>query len=340
MEGMSVVLWIVLISIVVVGVVSILLGLLWFLIPKAPSFNLTGRHVMITGGSSGIGRAAAIQFAEEGEVEVITLVARNMDRLNSTKSEIQEIWNKNGKQGGKQVFVMSLDVSSKFDDINEAFEDHMKENGNVDVLICSAGNAVPLRFEDLTLEHYHHQMNLNFFGTVYCIKAIVPSMMKSNRGRIVLVSSMVGMIGMFGYCAYAPSKFALRGFAESLHQELVPYSNVFISVSYPPDTETPGLEQENKTKPEECKLLSQSGKVHPPESVAKDIILAIRNWKFNITHDLDGKLISFICQGIAPVSSLAELLMTVLLAPFIKMFAVFLGWQWRGIITSTRLKQR
>jgi short-subunit dehydrogenase len=78
-------------------------------------------------------------------------------------------------------------------------------------------------------------MKVNYLGAVYCTKAVVDSMKKRRFGRIIFVSSQAGQIGIFGYTGYSASKFALRGLAECLQMELKPY-NIFVTLSYPPDT--------------------------------------------------------------------------------------------------------
>ena len=92
-------------------------------------------------------------------------------------------------------------------------------------------------------------MMINYMGTVHCVKAALPDMLapparspatsaaQSRGGRIVFVSSQVGQLGMFGYSAYSPTKFAVRGLAECLYPELKPH-NIHLSISYPPDTDT------------------------------------------------------------------------------------------------------
>lgn len=90
-------------------------------------------------------------------------------------------------------------------------------------------------------------IRVNYLGAVYCTKSVVEPMKQRKFGRIVFVSSQAGQIGIFGYTAYSPTKFALRGLAEALQMELKPY-NVYITMAYPPDTNTPGLETENLLK--------------------------------------------------------------------------------------------
>jgi 3-dehydrosphinganine reductase len=90
-------------------------------------------------------------------------------------------------------------------------------------------------------------MKVNYLGGVYCTRAVIEPMRHRHFGRIVFVSSQAGQIGIFGYSGYSASKFALKGFAESLQMEVKPY-NIYVTVSYPPDTDTPGFKVENLTK--------------------------------------------------------------------------------------------
>lgn len=90
-------------------------------------------------------------------------------------------------------------------------------------------------------------MRVNYLGGVYCTKSVIESMKNRNFGRILFVSSQAGQIGIFGYSAYSASKFALRGLVEALQMEVKPY-NIYVTLSFPPDTDTPGFKEENLTK--------------------------------------------------------------------------------------------
>jgi 3-dehydrosphinganine reductase len=94
---------------------------------------------------------------------------------------------------------------------------------------------------------FKEMMKINYLGTVYCCKSVINSMKSRKFGRIAFVSSDCGQMGIFGYAAYCASKFALKGFAESLQMEVKPY-NIQLIMSFPPDTLTPGLLVENKNK--------------------------------------------------------------------------------------------
>jgi len=106
-------------------------------------------------------------------------------------------------------------------------------------------------------------MAINYFGTVYATRAFLPFMVEDSnegtksRSTIVLTSSAAGQVGVFGYTAYSPTKYALRGFAEALQME-VQRDNIYVQVAYPPDTDTPGYQLEQDGKPEETHLISQA----------------------------------------------------------------------------------
>lgn len=163
-------------------------------------------------------------------------------------------------------------------DVMTSFE---SKEGGLDVVIASAGVTNPNYFESLPVSEFQRIMNINYMGCVVTVKTAVPLMKKSGGGRFVLVSSMAGLAGVHGYSAYAPSKYAIRGLAEVLSMELRPY-NIYFSISNPPDVDTPMYAQENKTKPEECKLISEGTGVFKPEQLASDIIQGIKYYKFFI----------------------------------------------------------
>ena len=113
--------------------------------------------------------------------------------------------------------------------------------------------------------------------------------MKAKGGKIVNTSSIGGFVGVFGYTDYSASKFAIVGFSEALKYEVSRY-NISVQVLCPPDTETPGFEIENQTKPEETKEISKTAKLLKPEDVAKEAIKGIEGNSFMIIPGFMGKL--------------------------------------------------
>lgn len=141
-------------------------------------------------------------------------------------------------------------------------------------------------------------------------------------GRIVFVSSQAGQLGLFGYTAYSSSKFAIRGLAEALQMEVKPY-NVYVTVAYPPDTDTPGLAEENKTKPLETRLISETTSICKPEQVAKQIVKDAIQGNFNSSIGSDGYMLSSLTCGMAPVTSITEGLQQVVTMGLFRIIALF-----------------
>ena len=117
-------------------------------------------------------------------------------------------------------------------------------------------------------------LDINYMGAVHAIRGCLQSMKARRKGKIAVVSSVAGFVGLFGYTGYSASKFALRGFAEALQMEVKPF-NISVTVSFPPDTDTPCLEEENKIKPTETKLIGETAGVFKPEDVAESIMKSI-----------------------------------------------------------------
>uniref|UniRef100_A0A665U8Q3 3-dehydrosphinganine reductase n=1 Tax=Echeneis naucrates TaxID=173247 RepID=A0A665U8Q3_ECHNA len=227
--------------------------------------KLNGAHVVVTGGSSGIGKCIAIECYRQGAF--ITLVARDEAKLLQAKKEVEK-FAINDKQ---VVLCISVDVSRDYSQVESVIKQAQEKLGPVDMLVNCAGTSISGKFEEVELCLQQKLMEVNYLGSVYPTRAVITTMKERRMGRIMFVSSQAGQIGLFGYTAYSPSKFALRGLAESLQMEIKPY-NIYVTVAYPPDTDTPGLAEENKTKPLETKLISETSGVSQPDQVAKIMV--------------------------------------------------------------------
>jgi len=131
------------------------------------------------------------------------------------------------------------------------------------------------------------------------MKAVLPAMMERKKGHIVMISSAAGLIGIYGYSAYSPSKFALRGLAECLRGELK-QSGIKISIVYPPDTDTPQLEAENQIKPPETREIAGTAKTWTADAVAREILLGIEKQKFAIAPGLKTTILAKFHSLLAP----------------------------------------
>jgi 3-dehydrosphinganine reductase len=172
--------------------------------------------------------------------------------------------------------------------------------GPCDILVTSAGQARPGYFLDIPDQVFEQMINVDYFGTLWAIRAVVPEMVTRERGTIVAVSSATGLVGVFGYAAYAPAKFAVRGLMESLRPELLRYS-IQVACVYPPDVDTPQLAEENRWKPGETAAISRTIKPLSPEHVAKSVIRGIRHRKFAIYPDFQTYALGRLASVIEPV---------------------------------------
>jgi 3-dehydrosphinganine reductase len=230
--------------------------------------QLRDQHVLITGGSSGIGLALALRAVAAGAR--VSLVARDAGKLAAARAAV-----------GGATFTARADVAVEAE-LLAALAAAEQAHGPVDVLIAAAGVARPGYFEAVPVAVFERTMAVNYFGTLYALKAVVPGMRRRGRGAVVLISSGAGLHGFFGYTPYAPTKFALRGLAESLRAELHG-TGVHVLIVYPPDTDTPQLAEENRTKPVESKAITAGGGLWTADAVARVTLKGLARGRFAVT---------------------------------------------------------
>jgi len=181
--------------------------------------RFAGNAVFITGASSGIGAALAREFAREGAD--VALAARRTDRLEALAAEV-------GKTGRRAV-VIACDVT-RDGDLEGAVQRTRAVLGKLDVVVANAGFGVSGPLERLSLDDYRRQLETNVFGVLRTIYATLDDL-KKTRGRLVLIGSVSGHVGVPGSSAYSMSKFAIHGLAASLGHELAPYGIAVILIS-------------------------------------------------------------------------------------------------------------
>jgi 3-dehydrosphinganine reductase len=237
--------------------------------------ELSRVHAIVTGGSSGIGLETARLLGERGAR--VSLVARDRGRL------------ADAKRVTRAVATASIDVTDP-DAVAEGFERLTSTEGPCALLVASAGSAQPGYFEQLPIQVFREQMELDYFGTLHCVRAVAGSMIERGAGTIVGIASTAALVGVFGYSAYAPAKYAVRGLMDTLGAELGP-RGVHVACAYPPDTDTPGFARENVTKPPETVAVSGSVKVLAPAKVAAAIVRGIEHDRVGITADAQTALL-------------------------------------------------
>ena len=168
--------------------------------------NFTDKIVVITGGSDGIGKALVAQFLALGAK--VATCGRNENKLSLLTTEFPS----------SNLFTAQVDVSKQ--EQSEAFIKQVVDNwGRIDVLINNAGISMRALVSEVSVQTLQNVMDINFWGTVYCTKAALPSI-QQNKGVIVGVSSIAGYRGLPGRSGYSASKFALNGWLEALKTEL------------------------------------------------------------------------------------------------------------------------
>lgn len=173
--------------------------------------RFAGQAVFITGASSGIGAALAREFAREGGD--VALVARRRDRLEALAAEIGAT--------GRRAVVVPCDVT-RDGDLERAAAAARDALGKLDVVVANAGFGVTGALETLSLDDYRRQFETNVFGVLRTVFATLEDL-KKTRGRLVLIGSVSGHVGVPGSSAYSMSKFAVHSLAASLAHELAPY---------------------------------------------------------------------------------------------------------------------
>jgi short-subunit dehydrogenase len=173
------------------------------------STTLQGQTVVITGASSGIGKATALLMARE-KANVV-LAARRPDTLDAVRHEVE--------QSGCPVLACPTDITVQ-EQVQTLVNETLRLFGQIDIVVCNAGQLLRRPAANLTMPEIRHIMEVNYFGTLYLIYAVLPMMLKRGSGHIVVVSSVDGKKGLPPDTAYVASKFALVGFMDVLRQEL------------------------------------------------------------------------------------------------------------------------
>ncbi len=190
-------------------------------------FRLTGRTVIVTGASSGIGRETAREFAKHGAN--VVLASRNREKLEAIAADI-----------GEAVSVVTVDVTDRLS-VEALIRRTVEEYDAIDVLINNAGVGLFAPIADGNLDNARHMFEANFWGAINCIQAVTPYMTSQRRGHIVNVSSVAGHISPPHMGMYAASKHALAAVSDALRTE-VSGNGIGVSTIYPGLTDTSFME--------------------------------------------------------------------------------------------------
>ena len=239
---------------------------------------MKNKVVIVTGASSGIGKACAIEFAQKGAH--VVLVARSAAKLEILADQISSY--------GVLALPVVADVSQE-DDCEKMIHQVLHQFGKIDVLINNAGISMRASFTDIDVSVLKKVMGVNFWGTVYCTRYALSSILE-NKGSVVGVSSIAGYKGLPGRTGYSSSKFAMHGFLESLRLENLK-NGLHVLIACPGFTAsnirntalTGDGSSQGETPRDEQKMMQ-------PEEVASYIVDAVEMRKDRLTLTLNGKL--------------------------------------------------
>ena len=243
---------------------------------------MKNKVVIITGASSGIGKACALEFANGGAS--VVLAARNQSRLDSVVDQI--------KSTKGQAISVVADVS-KEEDCKNLIEVAIANFGKIDVLVNNAGISMRAILENTEISVIEKVMKINFFGTVYCTKYALPHLLKQ-KGSVVGVSSIAGYKGLPARTGYSASKFAMQGFLESLRLENLK-KGLHVLIACPGFTASnirnTALDKDGNVQSESPR---NEQKMMSAKQVAQYIVRAVQKRQNSLILTLNGKLTVFL----------------------------------------------
>jgi NAD(P)-dependent dehydrogenase (short-subunit alcohol dehydrogenase family) len=258
---------------------------------------LLNNVVIITGASDGIGAELARQMAkEQGAQLALVLASRGADKLEQVAQQCRQL--------GAQVLVRPTDVSQEAA-CRGLIADAVACFGRIDTLVNNAGMSAHALLEDVTdMAWYEQLMRINLWGSAWCTHAALPYL-KASRGRIVIVSSLAGLVGVPGRTAYSATKFAMTGFFEALRVEMAPHG-VSVTMTYPGVVATEiryrgfnaqghaagksGLDEGGAMSVEECARLIRVGAQRRQREVVMSLKGKLARWLKLIAPGLVDKL--------------------------------------------------
>ncbi|KAF3770167.1 NAD(P)-binding protein [Cryphonectria parasitica EP155] len=263
-----------------------------------------GKTVLVTGGSEGMGLSVACQLAAKGAN--IVIISRSAEKLEKALKQVSAA----AKSPSQRFHSIPCDVSQP--DYAPSVVSQVTEwnNGQApDIVWCVAGTSTPMLFhDDRVMPEMRREMDINFFGSSEMAHAVLRAWWSpANRfpadqpKHLIFTSSVLALYGVVGYTTYNPSKWALRGLADTLTQEalLYPDQPVKIHVVMPGTILSPGFEHEQRVKPEITIQLEKDDPQQTPDEVARKSIAGLEAGQYYVTVALLGHLMRWGSLGSA-----------------------------------------
>ncbi|MFQ6111788.1 MAG: SDR family NAD(P)-dependent oxidoreductase [Nitrospinota bacterium] len=203
--------------------------------------RLEGKTAIVTGGATGIGRAIALRFAQEG-VDLSICTSKRVKELEEAAREIEA--------QGRRALALQADIR-KLSEIDRLVNETIKAFGKIDILVNNAGVSLPASLADATEEDWDNLIDTHLKGTFFCIQKVVPHMLKQGKGKIINLASTFGFVGYRGWVIYCTAKGGVVNMTRVLALELAPLK-INVNAIGPGTTATP-LIQEALADPEKAK---------------------------------------------------------------------------------------
>ena len=278
-------------------------------------FVVDRKNCLIMGGSKGLGKSIAIELVKKGAN--IVICARNVKDLKDVVEELIKV-KIHKDQNIKYIVCDAIDAKQ----VQAVFESE-----DIQYLFCCVGQSRPMLFEDQTIEQLDQAIALNYQSALYSAFYAVKKMKHhSENSKIVFIGSTLSCFGMVGFSDYVPCKFALRGLAETLRNELLK-DNIDVHIYLPGSIDTPGFVEEQKTKPQVSKFIEGQTTPGDPAILAQKLIRGLELNYFAITSDFVTDMVYVSCRGVAPVRNVVSDLFALLIAiPFSLIMRFFIDF--------------